>query len=104
MSKIAINELRQSSELLQTLAAAEADRVVGGAYTAISFTLDPAAFNGTSSSSSSSSGAFASSVNEGGVTKEYGFSFKTRSENGVQLERKFEKFGDFPKDFVFPNF
>ncbi len=99
MSKIVINELWQNPELLQTLAVEEADRVVGGISISIS-----SAVSGASSSSSARSAAFSTSSNEGGVIKEYGFSFTTRSENGVQLERKFEKFGNFPDDFVFPNF
>jgi hypothetical protein len=100
MSKIVINELRQNANLLQTLAVAEADQVVGGLH--ISIALDSNL--SSSGSSSASSRAFAYSTNTVGVTTEYGFSFKTRSENGVQIERKFEKFGNFPDDFAFPDF
>jgi hypothetical protein len=101
MSKIVINELWQNPELLQTLAVEEADRVVGGVSISISSTVNPGAF---SSSSSSRSAGFSTSINEGGVIRNFGFSFATRSENGVQLERKFEKFGNFPDNFVFPEF
>lgn len=100
MSKIVINELRQNADILQTLAVTEADRVIGGAV--INISIDAAA--STVGSSSAKSAAFASSTNEGGVVKQYGFSLKTRSENGVQVERNFEKFGDFPKGFAFPDF
>jgi hypothetical protein len=97
MSKITINELQQSSDTIQLLSPSEANNLTGGRVT-ISIT------SGASSSASASSESYTSYSDKGGVVNQYGYSLKTRSENGVELERKLEKFGDFPNSFIFPNF
>jgi hypothetical protein len=97
MSKITINELQQSSDTIQSLSPAEANNLKGGGV-AISIT------SGAASSASASSESYTSYSDKDGVVNQYGYSFKTRAENGIELERKFEKFGNFPDSFIFPNF
>jgi hypothetical protein len=97
MSRIQLHELRQNPGMIQALSTTEADQVRGGARVAISISSGSA--SGSSSTSTSSAYAYSDSTGNS-----YGYSYKATSENGSPVERKLEKFGNFPQDFQFPDF